>query len=72
MTRVAILFATALLLTGADWLADGVKPLPHVAQSSHPAEPALDNPPGFREFDTPQYPLAMGSSDLTQSRQSSH
>ena len=48
------------VLTGADWLADGVKPLPHVAQSSHPAEPALDNPPGFREFDTPQYPLAMG------------
>ena len=47
------------VLTGADLLADGIKPMPHVAQSAHPAEPALDNPPGFKEFDTPQYPLAI-------------
>ena len=47
------------VLTGADLLADGIKPMPHVAQSSHPAEPALDNPPGFKAFDTPQHPLAI-------------
>ena len=47
------------VLTGADMLADGVKPLPHQAQSAHPAEPQLINPPGFKAFDAPHYPLAV-------------
>ena len=47
------------VLTGADMLADGIKPLPHQAQSAHPAEPQLVNPPGFKEFAAPHYPLAI-------------
>lgn len=47
------------VLTGADLLADGVKPLPHVAQSKHPHEPQLVNPPGFKEIVAPHYPLAV-------------
>jgi carbon-monoxide dehydrogenase large subunit len=47
------------VLTGVDLRADGVKPLPHVAQSSHPAEPKLINPPGFKGIHAPHYPLAV-------------
>ena len=47
------------VLTGADMLADGIKPLPHQAQSAHPMEPPLNNPPGFKEFATPHYALAV-------------
>jgi carbon-monoxide dehydrogenase large subunit len=57
-TRARALPGVVIVLTGADMLADGLQPLPHIAQGKHPAEPQLDNPPGFREMDAPQYPLA--------------
>ncbi len=47
------------VLTGADMLADGLKPLPHVLQSSSPAEPQLVNREGFKGFTAAHYPLAV-------------
>lgn len=46
------------VLTGQDWLADGLKPVPHVPQSNSPHEPTLVNPRGFAEMNAPHYPLA--------------
>ena len=57
--RAAAMSGVILVLTGKDLLADGVKPLPHKPQSSHPAEPALENREGFKGFDAPHYPLAI-------------
>ncbi|HTD90539.1 MAG TPA: xanthine dehydrogenase family protein molybdopterin-binding subunit [Burkholderiales bacterium] len=48
------------VLTGADMLADGLKPLPHKPQSNSPAEPQLINREGFKGFDAPHFPLAIG------------
>jgi len=47
------------VLTGKDSLADGLKPVPHVPQSSSPAEPQLVNPPGFVPLHAPHHPLAV-------------
>ncbi|RPI46595.1 MAG: xanthine dehydrogenase family protein molybdopterin-binding subunit [Betaproteobacteria bacterium] len=47
------------VLTGSDWRADGLKPVPHVPQSGSVHEPQLVNPPGFKELDAPHYPLAL-------------
>lgn len=47
------------VLTSADWLADGLKPVPHVPHSGSPGEPRLVNPPGFVAPDAPHYPLAV-------------
>src|ERR687885_741327 len=45
------------VLTGRDWLADGLKPLPHQPYSFHPAERPLKNRDGSPVFTPPHYPL---------------
>jgi carbon-monoxide dehydrogenase large subunit len=45
------------VLTGRDWLADGLKPLPHQPYSFHPAERPLTNKDGSPVFTPPHYPL---------------
>jgi len=45
------------VLTGRDWLADGLKPLPHQPYSFHPAERPLTNKDGAPVFTPPHYPL---------------
>src|SRR5580704_16659423 len=45
------------VLTGADALADGLKPIPHKPWSPHPAETQLRNAGGAPPFETPHYPL---------------
>ena len=47
------------VLTAADMLADGLKPLPHVPQSKSPAEPQLVNPPGYKAMHAPHTALAV-------------
>jgi len=47
------------VMTGKDWLADGLKPVPHVLQSSSPHEPQLVNPAGFVPPRAPHYPFAV-------------
>jgi aerobic carbon-monoxide dehydrogenase large subunit len=47
------------VLTGADMLADGLKPLPHQPQPAGPADHQLVNRDGFRGFDAAHYPLAV-------------
>jgi len=45
------------VLTGADFLADGLKPIPHKPWSPHPAETKLSNRDGRAPFEPPHYPL---------------
>ena len=45
------------VLTGADALADGLKPIPHKPWSPHPAETQLRNAGGAPPFEAPHYPL---------------
>ncbi len=45
------------VLTGADVLADGLKPVPHKPWSPHPAETQLNNKGGEPPFEAPHYPL---------------
>ncbi len=45
------------VLTGADVLADGLKPVPHKPWSPHPAETMLTNKGGAPPFEAPHYPL---------------
>ena len=45
------------VLTGADFLADGLKPIPHKPWSPHPAEIVLHNSDGSEAFTPPHYPL---------------
>ena len=45
------------VLTGRDWLADELKPLPHKPFSFHPAEKPLVNRDGSPVFTPPHYPL---------------
>jgi carbon-monoxide dehydrogenase large subunit len=45
------------VLTGADFLADGLKPIPHKPWSPHPAETTLSNKSGEPPFEPPHYPL---------------
>ena len=45
------------VLTGADFLADGLKPIPHKPWSPHPAETTLSNKSGEPPFEAPHYPL---------------
>ena len=45
------------VLTGADFLADGLKPIPHKPWSPHPAETKLRNKGGAPPFEAPHYPL---------------
>ena len=45
------------VLTGADCLADGLKPIPHRPWSPHPAEIPLPNSDGSPAFTPPHYPL---------------
>ncbi len=45
------------VLTGADFLADGLKPIPHKPWSPHPAETQLQNKGGGPPFEAPHYPL---------------
>ncbi len=47
-----------MVLTGADRLADGLKPLPHNPMSTHKAETPLENSDGTPPFTAPHYPLA--------------
>ncbi len=59
-TRAALAIPGVLaVLTGKELLADGLKPVPHVADSGNPHEPDLSNPPGFKEMLAPHYPLAV-------------
>src|SRR6201987_5622099 len=44
-------------LTGADCLADGLKPIPHKPWSPHPAETPLRNAGGSPPFQAPHHPL---------------
>ena len=45
------------VLTGADFLADGLKPIPHKPWSPHPAETTLSNKSGEPPFEAPHFPL---------------
>jgi aerobic carbon-monoxide dehydrogenase large subunit len=45
------------VLTGRDFIADGLKPIPHKPWSPHPAEIPLVNTDGTDAFTTPHYPL---------------
>ncbi|MGB6566582.1 MAG: xanthine dehydrogenase family protein molybdopterin-binding subunit, partial [Xanthobacteraceae bacterium] len=45
------------VLTGADVLADGLKPIPHKPWSPHPAEATLRNKSGEPPFEPPHHPL---------------
>ena len=45
------------VLTGADCLADGLKPIPHKPWSPHPAETKLRNSGGAPPFEAPHYLL---------------
>ncbi len=45
------------VLTGADFIADGLKPIPHKPWSPHPAETKLHNSDGTAPFEPPHYPL---------------
>ncbi|MGB6170827.1 MAG: xanthine dehydrogenase family protein molybdopterin-binding subunit, partial [Xanthobacteraceae bacterium] len=45
------------VLTGADFLADGLKPIPHKPWSPHPAEATLSNKSGEPPFEPPHFPL---------------
>ncbi len=45
------------VLTGADYIADGLKPIPHKQWSQHPAEIQLQNSDGSAPFVAPHYPL---------------
>ena len=45
------------VFTGADFLADGLKPIPHKPWSPHPAEATLRNKGGEPPFEAPHYPL---------------
>ncbi len=45
------------VLTGADFLADGLKPVPHKPWSPHPAETKLYNSDGNPPFEAPHFPL---------------
>ncbi len=45
------------VLTGADFLADGLKPIPHIPWSPHPAETQLHNSDGTAPFEAPHFPL---------------
>ena len=45
------------VLTGADFLADGLKPIPHKPWSPHPAETTLSNKSGEPPFEPPHFPL---------------
>jgi carbon-monoxide dehydrogenase large subunit len=45
------------VLTGNDWLADGMKPVPIKTFSFHPAEIALINTDGSPPFVAPDFPL---------------
>ncbi|MGB7077957.1 MAG: xanthine dehydrogenase family protein molybdopterin-binding subunit [Xanthobacteraceae bacterium] len=45
------------VLTGADVLADGLKPVPHKPWSPHPAETTLRNKSGEPPFEPPHWPL---------------
>src|ERR1700688_437298 len=45
------------VLTGADFLADGLKPIPHKPWSPHPAETQLHNSDGTAPFEAPHFPL---------------
>jgi aerobic carbon-monoxide dehydrogenase large subunit len=45
------------VLTGADFLADGLKPIPHKPWSPHPAETKLYNSDHTPPFEAPHFPL---------------
>jgi aerobic carbon-monoxide dehydrogenase large subunit len=45
------------VLTGADAVADGLKPIPHKPWSPHPAETKLDNRGGAPPFEAPHFAL---------------
>lgn len=45
------------VLTGRDFVADGLKPIPHKVWSQHPAEIALNSREGFKTFTAPHYSL---------------
>ncbi|MGB0629133.1 MAG: xanthine dehydrogenase family protein molybdopterin-binding subunit [Alphaproteobacteria bacterium] len=45
------------ILTGADWLADGLGPIPHNLGFSSPPDIALHNRDGSDKFAAPHYPL---------------
>ncbi|HEY2531239.1 MAG TPA: xanthine dehydrogenase family protein molybdopterin-binding subunit [Xanthobacteraceae bacterium] len=45
------------VLTGADLIADGLKPIPHKPWSPHPAETKLHNRGGAPAFEAPHFPL---------------
>ena len=43
--------------TGADWLADGKKPIPHSASYVGPPDVALTLKPGYKVYDAPHLPM---------------
>ena len=45
------------VLTGRDFVADGLNPIPHKVWSQHPAEIMLREHDGFKTFTAPHYPL---------------
>jgi carbon-monoxide dehydrogenase large subunit len=55
--KAKVLPGVLAVLTGADCLADGLKPIPHKPWSPHPAEAKLTNKGGVAPFEAPHYPL---------------
>jgi carbon-monoxide dehydrogenase large subunit len=47
------------VLTGADMILDGIKPIPHQPFNTHPADIQMVNTDGSDIFSAPQYPLAL-------------
>ena len=47
------------VLTGTDWVADGLKPIPNKTFSWHPAEIPLINTDGSPPFNAPDFPLPL-------------
>ena len=58
-TAARIMPGVIAILTGQDWLADGLKPTPTKTFSWHPAEVPLVNTDGSPAFTAPDFPLPV-------------
>jgi aerobic carbon-monoxide dehydrogenase large subunit len=57
--RATVVAGVLTVLTGRDFVADGLKPIPHKQWSQHPAEIPLANTDGSEPFTAPHYPLSI-------------
>ncbi len=59
-TKIALAMpGVVAVLTGADMIPDGIKPIPHQPFNTHPADIQMVNTDGSDIFSAPQYPLAL-------------